>query len=57
MHERGVIHTDIKIDNILICESDKQSGEDQEADECPIAKICDFGLSKRLIFKKQLMSS
>ena len=40
MHQRGVIHTDIKLDNILIFDKEVQEGEDV----CPIAKICDFGL-------------
>ena len=42
LHQRGVIHTDIKIDNILIFQ--KQSTPSQENGEYPVAKICDFGL-------------
>ena len=45
MHQRGVIHTDIKIDNILIFQKSGENPPDQlEDEECPVAKICDFGL-------------
>ena len=48
IHKRGVIHTDIKISNILIQtkseEAKAQEGLDEEYDEIPEAKICDFGL-------------
>lgn len=43
MHERGVIHTDIKIDNILIQTQPGENYEQQE-DELPMAKVIDFGL-------------
>ena len=42
LHQRGVIHTDIKIDNILIFQKTKATS--QENEEYPVAKICDFGL-------------
>ena len=42
MHQRGVIHTDIKIDNILLFQ--KATASSQENEEYPVAKICDFGL-------------
>ena len=41
IHGEGVIHADMKVENIL-----KQSSEVVE--EYPIAKICDFGLSKKM---------
>lgn len=37
MHSMGVIHTDLKLENILISSSERD-------DEYPMAKICDFGL-------------
>lgn len=43
MHERGVIHTDIKIDNILI-QTQPEEGCEQEEGELPVAKVIDFGL-------------
>ena len=43
MHEKGVVHNDIKIDNILI-QSQPEDGNQQEEDELPIAKVIDFGL-------------
>ena len=38
IHNSGIIHTDLKLENILISSSEAE-------DEYPIAKICDFGLS------------
>lgn len=43
LHERGVIHTDIKIDNILI-QTQPEEGIEQQEDELPMAKVIDFGL-------------
>lgn len=37
MHSQGVIHTDLKLENILI-------SSPEEEGEYPIVKICDFGL-------------
>lgn len=37
MHSKGVIHTDLKLENILIAAPERD-------DEYPLAKICDFGL-------------
>ena len=37
MHSQGVIHTDIKLENILVASPERE-------DEYPLAKICDFGL-------------
>ena len=39
LHQRGVIHTDVKADNILIYQTSTGEGE-----QCPVAKLCDFGL-------------
>ena len=44
LHQRGVIHTDIKIDNILIFQKTKATSQENEEQEYPVAKICDFGL-------------
>lgn len=41
MHQQGIVHADIKLENIL-----KQSPEVVE--EYDIAKVCDFGLSGEL---------
>lgn len=41
VHQQGVVHADIKLENIL-----KQSSEVEE--EYDIAKICDFGLSGKV---------
>ena len=38
MHNKGVIHVDLKLENILISSSERE-------DEYPVAKVCDFGLS------------
>lgn len=42
MHNSGVIHSDMKIQNVLLQRPDE---EDAEAGEYPIVKLCDFGLS------------
>ncbi len=41
MHECGVIHTDLKLENILLASPEYE-------DEYPMAKLCDFGLSHLL---------
>lgn len=38
IHHNGVIHVDLKLENVLIKSSDRP-------DEYPYAKLCDFGLS------------
>ena len=38
VHNSGVIHDDIKLENILLSKSERE-------DEYDKAKICDFGLS------------
>ena len=38
IHKAGIIHCDIKLENILLQSSD-------EPTEYPIAKLCDFGLA------------
>lgn len=37
IHNNGVIHVDLKLENLLIQSSDRE-------DEYPLAKLCDFGL-------------
>jgi serine/threonine protein kinase len=37
IHNQGVIHVDLKLENILISSSEYE-------DEYPVAKLCDFGL-------------
>jgi serine/threonine protein kinase len=41
VHQSGVVHADIKLENIL-----KQSAEVEE--EFDIVKLCDFGLSNKM---------
>lgn len=41
IHSKGVIHDDIKLDNILMASSARD-------DEYNTAKICDFGLSQQV---------
>ena len=41
VHNEGIIHSDIKLENILHTSSDV-------AEELPIAKLCDFGLSHKM---------
>ena len=41
IHNQGVVHADIKMDNILLQSSDRE-------DEYDKVKICDFGLSQKL---------
>lgn len=45
IHAQGVIHTDIKVDNIIICANKTSPLDDPEAKEAKIAKLIDFGLS------------
>lgn len=37
LHKKGIVHGDIKADNIVLCNS-------EDEDEYPVAKLCDFGL-------------
>lgn len=37
IHKKGVIHVDLKLENLLLKSSERD-------DEYPIAKLCDFGL-------------
>ena len=41
IHQQGIIHGDIKVENILTQSSNRD-------DEFPILKICDFGVSQRV---------
>lgn len=41
MHEKGVVHRDLKLDNILVGEFDEENIE---------VKIADFGLSDQIIY-------
>lgn len=41
VHREGVIHVDLKLENLLMCSSERE-------DEYPIPKLCDFGLSHLL---------
>lgn len=45
--EAGIIHRDIKPQNILLCSNKNQSLEEQEGVPF-IAKFCDFGVSEKL---------
>lgn len=42
IHGRGIIHSDMKIQNALVNRPDH---DEEEAGELPIVKLCDFGLS------------
>jgi novel protein kinase C eta type len=44
LHEKGVIHTDIKLSNILIQKQDSKDPEEDEEESIPMAKLIDFGL-------------
>lgn len=44
IHERGVVHNDIKIDNILIQSQPEDGCQQEDEDELPVAKVIDFGL-------------
>jgi serine/threonine protein kinase len=50
VHQRGIIHADIKLENVL-----QQSAERE--DEFPMAKLCDFGLSHKMVDGKVEFSS
>ena len=41
LHKEGVVHCDLKLENILIHKYD-------EEDCLPIVKVCDFGIAHRL---------
>lgn len=41
LHSSGIIHSDMKIQNVLRHKPD----EDEADDELPLVKLCDFGLS------------
>ncbi len=40
-HNEGVIHSDIKLENILQCKA-------ETPEELPLSKLCDFGLSHKM---------
>ena len=40
IHSRGVIHSDMKLQNALVHKED-----DADDDDYPIVKLCDFGLA------------
>jgi serine/threonine protein kinase len=40
IHSKGIIHADIKIDNVLTQVPEKE-------EDFPILKLCDFGLSQK----------
>jgi serine/threonine protein kinase len=42
IHNIGVIHSDMKLQNALVC---RPEPEEAEAGELPMVKLCDFGLS------------
>lgn len=41
IHSQGIIHADIKLDNVLTCASELEG-------EYPLLKLCDFGLSQKM---------
>ncbi len=43
MHEKGFMHRDLKLENVLIRDD--------------VLKLCDFGLSKRILFEDQMTVS
>ena len=47
MAEKGILHRDLTLDNILVFEGDQlyYSYSGQTSDHFPIFKICDFGVS------------
>lgn len=43
VHSKGLIHADMKVENVLTC-----APLDESSDVFPVMKLCDFGLSQRL---------